>query len=286
MNHFIRRLHYLFLVAIILLCFPSFTIADPVYLCAHKTNGKLRLLGEAGLCDMTEIEHVLDDGDGVQAQIDALKKRVVIIEDAVGIINVPPVVTVGPNQDVFLSDGAFLDADASDDGLLLPLEFSWSKNSGPGEVLFDSPQSEDSQVNFDLLGEYSLRLNVTDGLVSVYDDVIINVFPDNTPPIVSAGPNQTLTGWYEVGASSIELVCDTELSGEVSDDGLPEPLTISWEESAGVYFDNINILNTGVEVRGGGGGFWPNDFTAYVSLTASDGFHTVTDTMTIHCDLP
>ncbi len=55
------------------------------------------------------------------------------------------------------------------------LSSSWSKVSGPGEVTFGDSSDPASTVGFSTTGVYLLRLTVTDGDVTLYDEVTITV---------------------------------------------------------------------------------------------------------------
>src|SRR6185369_7860440 len=65
-------------------------------------------------------------------------------------------------------------------------------------------------------GSYLLRLTATDGQLSKSDDVTITVDPQNQPPTVNAGPDQT-----------IALPSGATLNGTITDDGFPAPSTVT-----------------------------------------------------------
>jgi hypothetical protein len=86
--------------------------------------------------------------------------------------------------------------------------------------------------------------------------------PTNLPPVVSAGPDQTVT-----------LPSEANLNGEVSDDGLPNnTLTTTWSKVSGpgvVTFGNANAVDT--TARFGAAGIY------VLRLSGSDGVLTASD---------
>lgn len=133
--------------------------------------------------------------------------------------NEPPSVDAGPDQTITLPiDTVTLAGTASDDGLPTgsTLAVTWTKVSGPGEVTFADAGSAATSATFTVDGEYVLELTATDGQLSGSDTITITVIPRNFPPVVEAGPAQT-----------IELPASATLSGTVTDDGLPRGSTVT-----------------------------------------------------------
>ena len=165
------------------------------------------------------------DGANLYLRIDADIRR-----DTPG--NQAPQVNAGPNQTITLPAGATLNGSATDDGLPNPpamLTYAWTKFSGPGTVTFGNAASAATTATFGgQAGTYILRLTVSDSALSGFSDVIITVNPPgatNQPPVVNAGPNQTIT-----------LPASAALSGSATDDGLPNPpamLTYAWTKFSG-----------------------------------------------------
>ncbi len=97
--------------------------------------------------------------------------------------------------------------------------------------------------------------------------------PVNTPPVVDAGPNQTIA----LPASAI-------LNGTVTDDGLPNPpatVTTTWSELSGpgtVTFGNINAVDTTASFSLAG--------TYVLQLHATDSLLSGTDTVTVTVNPP
>src|SRR5579864_5405775 len=109
--------------------------------------------------------------------------------------NNPPVANAGPNQTVFQPvTTVTLAGTASDDGLPAgsTLSTQWSVFSGPGTVTFADASALGTTATFSTAGVYVLRLTATDSVFAVHSDVIITVKPANLPPLVNAGPPQTL----------------------------------------------------------------------------------------------
>src|SRR4029077_3637788 len=118
-----------------------------------------------------------------------------------------------------------LNGSATDDRLPNPpgaLTYTWNALSGPGPVIFVDPYSASTTATFVVAGSYTLSLTASDGALVGIDTVVITV---NTPPVVNAGPDQTII------LPSIAI-----LSGSATDDGLPNPpgaLTYTWTKTGG-----------------------------------------------------
>jgi PKD repeat protein len=140
--------------------------------------------------------------------------------------NQAPVVTAGPDLVVILPGAAGLNGAVSDEGLptCAALATGWSKVSGPGAVLFSSPNTPSTTASFSAPGVYLLRLSSSDTELTGIDEVTVTVYPPNQPPVVSAGANQT-----------IELPAAAALNGTVQDDGLPPGSTLAhaWSKVSG-----------------------------------------------------
>ena len=115
-----------------------------------------------------------------------------------------------------------------------------------------------------------LRLTVSDGAVTVSDDVTITVnpIPPNTAPVVNAGADRTIT-----------LPASTTLAATATDDGRPSPpaqLTRSWTKVSGpgtVTFSSTTSLTPTVTFSAAG---------AYVlRLTVSDSVLTTSDDIAV-----
>ncbi len=113
---------------------------------------------------------------------------------------------------------------------------TWSKVSGPGAVVFDTPNALETIVAFGSLGTYVLKLEAADSVTSASKQVTV-VFKDNGQPTAMQDPlSQTV---------AIEAV--TKLKGIASDDGLPEMMYLLWSKVSGpgtVTFSDPDLLTT------------------------------------------
>jgi hypothetical protein len=188
--------------------------------------------------------------------------------------NAAPSVDAGPNRSVAFGVAASLDGTVSDDSQPAPpsLTTTWSKVSGPGTVTFGNPSSVDTSANFSLAGTYVLRLTVSDGELSAFDEMTVTVGSENMAPLVNAGPNRTIT----LGESAA-------LDGTVSDDNLPAPpnLITAWSQVAGpgtVSFASASSVDTSANFSEAG--------TYTLRLSASDGVLSAFDDMTVVVQAP
>lgn len=154
--------------------------------------------------------------------------------------NHSPTVDAGADQTITLPSNAALDGNATDDGLPegSSLITTWSKVSGPGTVTFTDEHAVSTTASFSTHGTYILRLTATDGDLSTTDEVTITVEPQNQPPTVSAGADQT-----------IALPSTATLNGVVTDDALPVGGTVAttWSKVSGpgtVTFEDPTLRET------------------------------------------
>jgi Fungalysin metallopeptidase (M36)/IgGFc binding protein/Bacterial Ig domain/K319L-like, PKD domain/Fungalysin/Thermolysin Propeptide Motif/Fibronectin type III domain len=135
--------------------------------------------------------------------------------------NLPPVVNAGPLQTVNFGDTVTLQGSITDDQLPHNiLNTIWSEVSGSGTATFADPTVTNTTVTFDQPGIYTLRLTADDGMATNSADTVITI---NAAPVVSAGPDQTVT-----------LGAPVTLAGTVTDDGIPGPIvTTEWTQASG-----------------------------------------------------
>ena len=187
--------------------------------------------------------------------------------------NEAPVVDVGVDQQITLSEPLVLNGSVSDDGQpTVPgtLGFQWSVSDGPGSVIFSDPGNPATSVSFDTVGSYTLLLTADDGELSGNDALTVTVSPttNNTPPVVMASANSL--------ALLNEIVV---LSGSVTDDGLPGqgvPLSTRWSQLSGpanAQFDSTDAISTSV--------VFPEAGTYLLELSAFDGELLSVDQVTI-----
>jgi hypothetical protein len=187
--------------------------------------------------------------------------------------NQAPTVNAGSDQTITLPNSAPLSGTASDDGLPNPpgtLTTTWSVVSGPGTVTFGDPSALSTTASFSDPGTYVLRLTADDSQLQTSDDltVTVNAQPQNQPPSVNAGPDQ-----------SVILPNPANLSGTASDDGLPNPpgtLTTTWSVVSGpgtVTFANPSAPSTTASFSDPG--------TYVLRLTADDSALQASDDLTV-----
>jgi hypothetical protein len=142
--------------------------------------------------------------------------------------NRAPRVSAGADLTLSLPrDTATLDGSATDDGLPAggALNVRWSQLTGPQPVTFGSPRAAATTVAFRAAGTYRLRLLATDSERVAAADVTVTLTGPNRPPVVDAGPSQSIP---HSGAGAT-------LAGSVTDDGLPAggALSTSWSAVSG-----------------------------------------------------
>ena len=194
-----------------------------------------------------------------------------------GIVNLPPEVSTGDDQEISMMVGATwantnLDGTVSDDGLPSPpadVNTLWTVISGPNDVTFGDANQVDTTASFNGVGVYVLRLTADDSLAQSYDEVQITVV-QNIAPTVDAGNDVTIT--YPTLSVSLD--------GTVTDDGLPNPpgaVTTLWTKESGtgtVTFADASAVDTTATFPDAGGVF-------VLRLTANDGDASVYDEVQI-----
>ncbi|HEX4997632.1 MAG TPA: hypothetical protein VFY29_05375 [Terriglobia bacterium] len=199
-------------------------------------------------------------------------------DDLVVVVSAPvnraPSVSAGADLGCTLPSTVTLSGTATDDGLPSgAMTVSWSKVSGPGNVVFVAPTALLTTASFSAAGNYTLRLTANDGALSASDDVVVVVNPPivNQAPGVNAGSDQTVAFGTTVA-----------LSGSVIDDGLPQgsALTSQWSKVSGpgtTTFLSATALNTTVTFSAAG--------TYVLRLTATDGVLSGSDDVTINANV-
>jgi len=188
--------------------------------------------------------------------------------------NEPPSVEAPEDRTlVWPENSTRLAAIISDDGNPNPpskLTIEWRQVSGPGTVVFSSPHESTTEATFDFPGEYILEIRAMDGEAEGNDQIAVTIqSAENQPPYVDAGDDQ-----------SVVWPTDTiQLTGEVSDDGLPltpGEVTTTWTKESGpceVAFTDAYAAETEVTFNCAG--------TYTLRLTADDGRDTSSDQVTI-----
>lgn len=136
----------------------------------------------------------------------------------------PPTVSAGPDQQITLpTDQTTLTGSVTSSTSTI-ISTQWSQILGPTATLSNN-LSLILQVSNLIVGTYLFKLTVTDNLgkqASAQVQVIVNPVPPNQPPIVSAGPNQSIT----------LPVSQVNLNGAASDpDG--NVVSVLWSQTQG-----------------------------------------------------
>lgn len=137
----------------------------------------------------------------------------------------PPVANAGGDQSIHPGGVATLDGTGSfDPNGRLPLTFAWQIISKPASstAALSDPAIVSPSFTVDRLGDYRIRLNVTNslGVQSSPDEVLVST--TNTPPIAEAGPDQSIT----------LLGTTVQLDGTQSYDNEGDSFTFLWEMTA------------------------------------------------------
>ncbi|NOT44078.1 MAG: hypothetical protein HOP14_05680, partial [Acidobacteria bacterium] len=134
-------------------------------------------------------------------------------------INAPPEVDAGPDQAIQFGEEGLLAGTVSDDGLPAPpmLAVEWAQQAGPGVATFGDPASASTTATFSAPGVYTLRLTASDGDVTAFDEVLVEVDEPNAPPVADAGVGQRVSPGDVV-----------QLDGSGSSDADGDPLTFAW----------------------------------------------------------
>jgi len=110
--------------------------------------------------------------------------------------NIPPVVNAGPDQTITLPTSTVsLTGSASGVNGATITGYTWTKISG-GQATITSPAAAATTITGLVQGTYIFKLTATDnnGLTgSATVTITVNPQASNTPPVVSAGSNQTIT---------------------------------------------------------------------------------------------
>jgi RHS repeat-associated protein len=186
--------------------------------------------------------------------------------------NQPPTVNSGTNQTITLPGNATLDAIISDDGLPQGsrLSYVWKKEQGPGMVTFANANAASTTASFSTPGFYILDFAVDDSEYTAATVFYVNVNPaaTNQAPMVSAGPDQTISSPTDTAT----------LNGSAADDGLPagNSLSVLWTTVSGpgvVNFGTPNAAVTTAQFSAAG--------TYVLRLTASDGELSTSDDVNV-----
>ena len=148
-----------------------------------------------------------------------------------------------------------------------PLTYTWSRVSGPGSVTLGTPNAPTTTASFSAAGDQVMRLTVSDGALTDFDDTVVHVFAPTAPrtvniPIrVGEDDGQEQIGTTSNGYTDLESA-DNELGNTNGSDatrvmtglrftGLPVPRG-STIDDARIQFsvDEVNSSAASYEIRG------------------------------------
>jgi fibro-slime domain-containing protein/RHS repeat-associated protein len=188
--------------------------------------------------------------------------------------NQPPTVSAGANQTIQIENSVTLNGTATDDGLPAgnTLAITWSRVSGPGQVIFANANQAQTSATFSTPGTYILRLTAFDTELTRFADVTITVKPTNHAPVVNAGPDLIIT-----------LPGTATLNGTATDDGLPAGSTLSvlWSVVSGPGQAGFNPVNRAASVAS-----FNTAGTYVLRLTANDSELTSSDEVNVQVRPP
>jgi RHS repeat-associated protein len=190
-----------------------------------------------------------------------------VVLSAYPVLNHPPVVDAGADQQVSISDGALLQPTITDDGLPAGsnVVVNWKKISGPGPVFFTREGSA-TRARFNYTGTYVLEVTADDSDQRGSDRLTVTVgSAQNRPPYANAGPDRTIAYGETVS-----------ITPEIDDDWLPDGyVSVSWQVVSGPGNVHLNRAEDTVSGTFGKVG-------AYVlRLFVSDGEYTSTDDVAV-----
>jgi len=140
----------------------------------------------------------------------------------VEVLNTPPVADAGPDQSLALGETAVLDGSASSDpdNFPDPLTFQWTLVSVPAgssvtDADLDNATTSVASLTSDILGDYVVRLTVSDGQNSAVDEAVVRA--ENQAPVADAGPDR-----------HVETGVEVILNGSGSFDPDGEVITYAW----------------------------------------------------------
>ncbi|WP_341403488.1 PKD domain-containing protein [Luteolibacter soli] len=185
--------------------------------------------------------------------------------DVVTLPNAAPVITSLPaSVSLQLPAGqADFAPQVTDDGRPTGLlEHRWIVLDGPAPVTFTPTSGMGTQATFTTAGDYTLVLEVSDGLATTRREIPVQVAAAPLPPTPNQAPVVSAGTDFEANAASFSL------EGTVTDDGKPsaQPVIQAWSLVSGpgdVVFASPSALSTAVTVDIPG--------TYRLRLSASDG---------------
>ena len=161
-----------------------------------------------------------DAGNKCSTSHDCAKNERCRIGKCVEVTNREPIAEAGTNQKVKINEKVFLDGKNSFDPDGDKLTYSWSFKSKPAQskATLENPTSGEPSFVADKLGNFLVKLEVSDGKSKIQDEVLIQVEKGiNHPPKAVVGENQ-----------SVEIGATVQLDGSKSSDSDGDTLTYKW----------------------------------------------------------
>jgi RHS repeat-associated protein len=120
--------------------------------------------------------------------------------------NEAPVVNAGADQSIRGALSATLRGSVTDDGVPTGsgITFAWSQVSGPGQAVLSNSSAATITVTVENPGVYEFRLSATDSLDEGSDTAAISFIGLNEPPVVDAGPDQSVPHISDIGENLIQ----------------------------------------------------------------------------------
>ena len=115
-------------------------------------------------------------------------------------VNAPPKPNAGPDQKVGVGNPVTLDGSGSSDADGDPLTYSWSFVSKPAgsSASLSGATSVSATFTADVVGQYAVRLTVSDGKTSATDDSAVTVEDRCLAPYPTIALGQTVAGTLEI----------------------------------------------------------------------------------------
>ncbi len=185
--------------------------------------------------------------------------------------NVAPRVRTSDRAVAFASAGVAVTMEGHVEDDLLPvgqpLQYQWELVSGPGPVVFDTPQCLNSVAHFTAAGTYRLRLTSGDGKFSAADECSVVI----GGPLPGAGAFRGLVKYEGVNAGQIrvQLSASGAASGMISVGGDSLPFS-------GVFKDGVLTRKWKI-------GYWPSDWLV-LTIRRTEGSAILTGTLAEETD--
>lgn len=178
--------------------------------------------------------------------------------------NQAPQVNAGADQTIQLPTNTATLSGSATDAAGSTLTYTWTVDPTDGVTIADADAAE-TEVTFTAAGTYTFTLTVSDGTANGTDTVVVTVeeAAANAAPAVQAGDDQTI----QLPTNEVQL------SGSATDaDG--DTLTYAWtSDPQGVTFADAAAAATTAT--------FPGEGTYTLTLTASDGETTGSDSLTV-----